>query len=244
METYNKTLGKVPVENIRILNIPLISAEIIAGFQSLEDLTGTVSDALDQIGINSVIGSFRLPSVNPGKRIIGPALTVRNVEHRRQSYSAVLNGQNGQGETEAHNLMVQGNVLVMEGVQGVSNMGGMSATLCRRAGCIGAVIEGTVRDPQQYREMNWPVWCSGFTPQSGKWRLQTIEINGTVSVGGIRIDAGDLICADDAGIAVIPNSMCQEVLHISINIDRGDKLRKRDIDNGVPLTDIVKKIYK
>ena len=69
-------------------------------------------------------------------------------------------------------------MLVIEGVMGCSNMGGQSATIAKRQGFVGAVVDGTVRDPEQYRGMGWPVWCRGFTPITGKWRMQTVEVNG------------------------------------------------------------------
>ncbi len=40
-----------------------------------------------------------------------------------------------------------GDVLVIEGVMGCSNMGGQSATIAKRQGFIGAIVDATVRDP-------------------------------------------------------------------------------------------------
>jgi len=129
-------------------------------------------------------------------------------------------------------------------VMGCSNMGGQSATIAKRQGFIGAIVDATVRDPEQYRGMDWPVWCKGFTPITGKWRTQTVEINGTVQICGIQVKPGDIACADEAGVAFIPHEKAAQVLEAALRIDAGDTRRKADIDAGVGIGDILKTKYK
>ncbi|RPJ48394.1 MAG: RraA family protein [Betaproteobacteria bacterium] len=238
------TLGKLPRDAIRMLELPRVAPGIIGGFRNLVDLTGTLSDACDELGIVAVIPGYVLPPVNLGKRIVGPALTVRNIARDVQIHKAAQDKVNTQGETEAHNLAEPGDVLVIEGVMGCSNMGGQSATIARRQGFIGAIVDATVRDPDQYRGMDWPVWCKGFTPITGKWRMQTVEVNGTVQICGIPVRPGDIVCADDAGVAVIPREKAAQVLEAARKIDAGDSKRKADIDAGVGIGDILKTKYK
>ena len=238
------TLGKLPREAIRMLEIPRVAPEILDGFRSLVDLTGTLSDACDELGLVAVIPAYMLPPVNTGKRIVGPAVTVRNIAHSAQIHKAANDKLSGQGETEAHNLAEPGDVLVIEGVTGCSNMGGQSATIAKRQGFIGAIVDATVRDPDQYRSMDWPVWCKGFTPITGKWRTQTVEVNGTVQICGIAVRPGDIACADEAGIAFIPHDRAAQVLDVARRIDAGDTKRKADIDAGIGIDDILNTKYK
>jgi len=81
-------IGKLPREAIRTLELPRLAPEIVEGFRALVDLTGTISDALDELGIVGVIPCYVLPPVNPGKRIAGPALTVRNIARETQIHKA------------------------------------------------------------------------------------------------------------------------------------------------------------
>ena len=227
-----------------MLELPRLPRDIVDGFQQLVDLTGTISDALDGLGIVGVIHCYVLPPVNLGKRIVGPALTVRNIARPTQIHKAAIEGTNTQGETEAHNLAEPGDVLVIEGVIGCSNMGGQSATIGTRQGEIGAIVDGTVRDPEQYRGMGWPVWCRGFTPITGKWRMQTVEVNGTVQIAGIAVRPGDLACADDAGVCFVPREQAAAVLEACRKIDAADTRRKADIDRGVSVAELVQRKYK
>jgi regulator of RNase E activity RraA len=237
-------LGKLPREAIRMLELPRLPKEILDAYNALVDLTGTVSDALDEMGIVGVVPAYVLPPVTNGTRIVGPALTVRNIQRTAQIHKAALEKTNTQGETEAHNLAEPGDVLVIEGVMGCSNMGGQSATIARRQGFIGAIVDATVRDPEAYRTMGWPVWCRGFTPITGKWRMQTVEVNGTVQIAGIQVSPGDLVCADEAGVAFVPRAQAAAVLEIARKIDDADTRRKSDIEGGTSVAALVQKKYK
>jgi regulator of RNase E activity RraA len=237
-------LGKLPREAIRMLELPRLPQEVLEAYRRLVDLTGTVSDAMDELGIVGVVPAYVLPPVSMGRRIVGPALTVRNIQRTEQIHKAAQEKTNTQGETEAHNLAEPGDVLVIEGIMGCSNMGGQSATIARRQGFIGAIVDATLRDPQQYREMGWPVWCRGFTPVTGKWRMQTVEVNGPVQICGVQVRPGDLVCADDAGVAFVPRERAGEVLEAARKIDAGDAKRKKDIDGGASVTELATKKYK
>ena len=239
-----KLIGRVPREAIRLLELPRLPANIVEGFKTLVDLTGTISDAFDELGIVGVVSAYVLPPVNPGKRIVGPALTVRYIAHATQIHKAANDKTSGQGESEAHNLAEPGDVLVIEGVMGCSNMGGQSATIGMRQGEIGAIVDGTLRDPEQYRAMGWPVWSRGFTPITGKWRMQTVEVNGTVQIAGIAVKPGDLVCADEAGVCFVPYVHAAAVLEAARNIDAGDTKRKADIDKGASVAELMQKKYK
>jgi len=238
------TLGRLPREAIRLMQLPRLPQDILEGYRRLVDLTGTVSDAMDELGIVGVVPAYVLPPVSAGKRIVGPALTVRNIQRTEQIHKAALDKTNTQGESEAHNLAEPGDVLVIEGIMGCSNMGGQSVTIARRQGFIGAIVDATLRDPQQYREMGWPVWCRGFTPVTGKWRMQTVEVNGAVQICGVQVRPGDLVCADEAGVAFVPRERAAEVLEAARKIDAGDNKRKKDIDSGASVAELATRKYK
>lgn len=239
-----QTLGRLPREAIRTLEIPRPSPELLDAFSGLVDLTGTLSDAMDDLGIVGVIPAYALPPVNNATRLVGPALTIRNIQRTAQIHKAAQEKTNTQGETEAHNLAERGDVLVIQGVIGCSNMGGQSATIARRQGFSGAIVDGTLRDPEQYRSMGWPVWCRGFTPITGKWRMQTVEVNGVVQICGIQVKPGDIVCADEAGVCFVPREHAPAILEVAQKIDGADTRRKKDIEDGVPLPELLRRKYK
>jgi 4-hydroxy-4-methyl-2-oxoglutarate aldolase len=239
-----KPVGKLKPEQIRMTDLPKLPTGAVEAFERLSDLTGTISDVCDFLGIACTINAMTLPPVNPGKRLVGPALTVRNVARSAQIHKAAIDGKNTMGETEAHNISEPGDVLVIEGLTGCSNLGGQSSTIGRRQGQIGAIVDGTLRDPGHYQKSGWPVWCRGFTPMTGKWRLETVEVNGAVQIAGIQVNPGDLVCADDAGICFIPHARISEVLELCVKFDKGDSDREADIAAGASVADLIKKKYR
>ncbi|MES2413801.1 MAG: RraA family protein [Pseudomonadota bacterium] len=242
--TTRPLTGRVPREAIRSLTLTRLAPTLLDRFAKLEDLTGTASDAMDNLGLFGAIPASVLGPTLPAKRLIGQAVTVRNVE---RTGSATLNAQNGKGkmgEHEAYNLADPGDVVVIEGLTGVSNMGGQSASVAHRAGCAGAVIDGSFRDPDASRSLGFPVWARGVTPITGKWRLETIEINGPVRIAGVAVNAGDLVLADEAGIVFVPFAHVAAVLEQAEKIDSGDTLQKADIKAGVDLATLAATKYK
>ena len=208
------------------IDIERVDAPTIAAASKLP--TPTLHEGAGKIGALP-------PAIKPvarGMRICGPALTI----HSPPGDNLWLH--------RALAIAKPGDVLVVEGVTGCSNMGGLSATTGRRQGEIGAIIDGSVRDPDAYARLGWPVWCRGYTPITGKWRLETIEINGTVQVGGVQCSPGDLVCADAAGIAIIPRARVEEVLTLSEKFDKGDAKRQADIESGVSMHEMTGKSYK
>lgn len=236
--------GRVPPEAIRRTALPRLSAEVLARYAAIEDLTGTASDAMDQLGLCGAIAASTLAPSLPRLRMVGQAVTVRNVERTESPTVAAASGKGKMGEHEAYNQAEPGDVVVIEGLTGVSNMGGQSATVAHRAGCAGAVIDGSFRDPDASRERDFPIWSRGITPITGKWRLETVEINGRVRIAGVSVDAGDLVLADEAGIVFVPFAHAEAVLAQAEKIDAGDNRQKADIAAGIDLATLAATKYK
>lgn len=244
MTAERKLTGRVPREAIARLDFPRLSSAVLRQFAALEDLTGTVSDSLDALGLRGAIPAAVLAPSLPDRRLVGQAVTVRNVEREQTPTQAAAEGIGRMGEHEAYNLASRGDVVVIEGLTGVSNMGGQSASLAHRAGVGGAIIDGSYRDPQAARTLPFPVWSRGATPITGKWRLQTVAINGRVRIANVSVDAGDLVVADDAGIVFVPYAQVDAVLAQALRIDAGDARQRGDIEAGMDLAEIARTRYK
>ena len=117
---------------------------------------------------------------------------MRNIRQRSDALDAATHA-NRMAEFEAHNLAEDGDVLVISGVSGMSNMGGISSMTGKRQGERGAIVMGGVRDVRHSRSIDYPVWASEITPVTGKWRLETVEINGEIQMGEVRVNPGDLV---------------------------------------------------
>ena len=233
-----KLTGKIARERIRLMATPRPPEGIIDGFRALGDATGIVSDVMDELGITGVIGASVLKPTIPGSSIVGPALTVRNIVQREHVYEAARRHVNKMAEFEAHNLALPGDIVVIDGVVGISNMGGISAQTAKRQGEVGAIVFGGVRDLAHSRRVGYPIWASEITPVTGKWRIETIEINSEIVVAGIRVAPGDIVFADDTGVCFIPRARAAEVLEMARQKSAAEEAKCAAIDKGVPVADL------
>src|ERR1700688_931420 len=122
-----QTLGKLPADAFGMLEVPMLAAGLLDGLRALPDLTGIASDAMDELGSVGAVPAAVLRPTDPKARIVGRALTVRNVPADAPAAEKGKAGGSGLGGIAAHNLAEPGDVLVLQGVDQVSNLGGISA---------------------------------------------------------------------------------------------------------------------
>jgi 4-hydroxy-4-methyl-2-oxoglutarate aldolase len=236
---HKRLTGRIAPERIRLLKTPPPPAGAIERFLAVGDPTGLVSDAMDELSVaTGAIGASVLKPTIPGTTIVGPALTVRNIPLRIDPLDGARNHVNRMAEFEAHNLASPGDVLVIQGVARMSNMGGISALTGKRQGEAGAIVMGGIRDIAHSRVVGYPVWSSEVTSVTGKWRLETVEINGTVEIGGVRVEPGDLVVADDSGVCFIPRDYILEVLELVEKKAKAEEVRCKAIVGGAAVPDI------
>jgi 4-hydroxy-4-methyl-2-oxoglutarate aldolase len=236
--------GRIAPERIRMMTTPRPPEGAVERFKAIGDPTGVISDAMDELGIPAgVIGASVLKPTIPGTTMVGPALTLHNILQRIDPLEGAANSVNRMAEFEAHNLAAPGDVLVIQGVSGISNMGGISAQTGKRQGEAGAVVMGAIRDIAHSREVGYPLWASEISPVTGKWRLQTVEINGSVQIGDVRVEPGDLVVADDTGVCFIPRERILEVLELAEQKAKAEEIRCDAIDGGIAVPDISRSTY-
>jgi regulator of RNase E activity RraA len=227
-------LGKLNPAAIGMTEFERLPLSVIWGYVALEDLTGTTSDAMDELELDRVVPASVLRPSDPKARIVGQALTVLNrkaAERRKTS---------GLADIEAHNLARPGDVLVVQGVAGISSMGGVSASIGKRQGEIAAVVDGAVRDIDHSRSIGYPIWSAGVSPITGKWRIETMAVNAAVRIAGIEVKPGDLVVADECGVCFVPFARAAEVLAIAQRLAASEKARLEQLEAGIPLGEYLK----
>jgi regulator of RNase E activity RraA len=224
-------VGIVDSRAISLWDIPRVDQEIIRGFEGLRDLAGLVARALDQLGFSGTVPSVSLPPLKPGSRVVGPAITVRSLPEREVPYRYWQRGEMTRlGEREAFFLAKKGDVVVIDGssVYPASNLGSMSVALAARLGVSGVVVDGTVTGVDGIRSAAIPVWARGGTTITGHHRVETVEINGPIGIGGVRVEPGDVIVADESGVTVVPRMAAADVLALCVHL-RGTGTKMRDL---------------
>jgi 4-hydroxy-4-methyl-2-oxoglutarate aldolase len=179
---------------------------LVPRFLALTDLSSTVSDALDQLGVGGVVAGTRLAPLTEDSRACGHAVTMRSVADPHAAGAV--------DDRAVYGAAPPGGVIVMDlnGAEGAAGLGGIGATIAAGAGVAGMVVDGPVRDASSLRDLGLPVWSHGRTPVSRRGRASTIEHGGVVSLAGVPVHAGDLVVADSTGVCVVPADRAAEVL--------------------------------
>ena len=236
-----KLTGRIAREKIRMMDVPRPPAGVVERFKQLGDCTGVISDTMDELGVPlGAIGASVLKPTIPGTIMVGPALTLRNILQRIDPLQGARDHVNKMAEFECHNLASPGDVLVIQGVRNISNMGGNSSQTGKRQGEAGAIVQGGIRDVPHQRAVGYPIWASDITPVTGKWRIEAAEINGPIMIGGVQVHPGDLVVADDTGVCFIPRDYILEVLEAAEKKAKSEAARVKAIEGGLPVPDVLR----
>ena len=108
-----------------------------------------------------------------------------------------------------------GDIVVVEaGSNDYAVAGGNVCAIAQKRGIAGFVIDGVIRDVAEVREARFPVFARGCIPKPGvKERLG--DLNVPVACGGVWVSPGDMVIADEEGIAVVPHTRLAEVWQIA-----------------------------
>ena len=109
-----------------------------------------------------------------------------------------------------------GTIIVVEsGTLNYAMSGGNVCAIAQKRGIAGFIVDGVVRDLAEVRESKFPVFARGIMPKPGvKQTLGTLEQ--PIVCGGVKVHPGDIIVADEEGIAVIPAAERESVYEIAL----------------------------
>lgn len=192
-----------------------------------------LSDILDQIGVEAVVNGLR--PLAPDARILGRAKTLK--------LRPLEPGEDFHGIYDAlqsYERIVANDVIVVEnGTPEYAYFGDLNARLAIRAGAVGAIIDGATRDSINVRAIGFPVFARGTNCVDVRKRATVEDMDCPVTIGGRRVEAGDLIFADADGVIVIPKRVERQVIDLAMETISKESRISRDIALNVPATRIL-----
>ncbi len=106
-------------------------------------------------------------------------------------------------------------IVVESGTLNYAMSGGNVCAIAQKRGIAGFIIDGVIRDVAEVRKSQFPVFARGIMPKPGiKETLGTL--NQPINCGGVEIHSGDIVVADEEGIAVIPANEQEAVYEIAL----------------------------
>lgn len=149
-------------------------------------------------------------------KFAGPAVTVLMKKQEHQEGAAA-----SQGMLDAIDSAPAGSVYVMVLEDGAdfAGIGGLMATAMKSRGLAGAVIDGGVRDTPQIAKLQFPVFSRGVVPSTTINHYRFAGVNVPVTCAGAKVNAGDIITADEDGVVAVPKARAPDVLKKAQELD-------------------------
>ena len=132
------------------------------------------------------------------------------------------------------------------GGEGVCFFGELIAIGMKERGCVGALVDGGVRDVSWLKDLDFPVFARYRTPvQSiGRWKVTgsgtPVSMPGATTVR-VSVAPGDFILADDDGAIAIPAAVVVQTLERAEAIGAEEKRIRADVAAGLSLADALTK---
>jgi regulator of RNase E activity RraA len=98
------------------------------------------------------------------------------------------------------------------GHEGSAHWGEIMTTAVMERGCVGAVIDGGLRDTGFVLDLGFPVFCRFRSAASSIGRWDILEWNCEITIGDVNIEPGDWIFGDADGVVAVPAGIVDSVI--------------------------------
>lgn len=203
--------------------------------------TSNVADVLDTLDYRDQgLSPDFVPYPQTAGRIAGWAYTIRG-----QMTPGELGGD--AEKMRACQGISNGEIGVWSGNgEGICYFGELIAIGMKERGCVGALVDGGVRDLRWIGEHGFPVYARYRTPvQSiGRWKVTACQVpvymrGATTSL--VRVRPGDFILGDEDGVIVIPHEVVERVLVEAEKLTKTEEDIRAELKRGMTLAEALEK---
>ncbi|MFJ7738731.1 4-carboxy-4-hydroxy-2-oxoadipate aldolase/oxaloacetate decarboxylase [Lysinibacillus sp. NPDC097287] len=203
------------MEKYVIKNFARPSEALINDYRQLD-----VSTIYEAQGRQNIMDAGLKP-ILPNSMIVGPAVTVTCQAGDNLMIHAAIE------------VCKPGDIVVIttQGTCIAGMIGELIVSALIKKGVQGVIIDSGIRDVRQIRDLGFPIWTREVLSQ-GTNKVKGGWVNAPTTCGGISVDAGDLIVADDDGVVVVKREDLQSTLAYSKARLQKEEGTKAKIESG------------
>ena len=197
-----------------------------------------VSDAFDRLGLSGVVSG--VPQQSGNRRIAGVAVTLKLGIGAPATHPPRHLG------TAAIEAAGPDNVIVIEQHTGIvaGCWGGLLTLGAQVRGVAGVIADGPVRDIDEARTLDFPIFTRALTAVTARGRLVERATNVPVSAWGIEVQPGDYVIADGSAVVFIPAGEVARVLEVAEDIAAREARMAKAIHAGEPISQVMGAQYE
>jgi 4-hydroxy-4-methyl-2-oxoglutarate aldolase len=197
-----------------------------------------VSDALDRLGLPGAVTGFHRLSTE--RRISGRVVTVKLERDEGRPAAARHLG------ATAVEAARPGDVIVVEQRTGIdaAGWGGNLSLGAKLRGVSGVIVEGPVRDVDEGRLHDFPVFARDHTSRTARGRLVEVGTNVPIAVGGVAVSPGDYVVGDASAVVFVSAGDIGRVLDAAEAIAAREKAMVKSLRAGTPIGQVMDRRYE
>jgi regulator of RNase E activity RraA len=197
-----------------------------------------ISDAFDRLGLSGVVSG--VPQQSGTGRITGVAVTMKLDAGGSGTPSARHLG------TTAIEAAGPDNIIVIEQHTGIvaGCWGGLLTLGAKARGVAGVIADGPVRDIDEARALEFPIFTRDLTAVTARGRLVERATNVPVSAWGITVHPGDYVMADGSAVVVIRAADIARVLEVAEVIAAREAAMAKAIQAGQAISQVMGAQYE
>ena len=197
-----------------------------------------VSDALDKLGLAGA--ATGIAQLSTSRRIAGRILTVK------LGVGEPPPGKPRHVSTTAIEAAQPGDVIVVEQHSGVNaaSWGGILTLGAKLRGVAGTIADGPVRDIDESRQLDFPVFGTSVTTFTARGRIVELATGEPITIRGIRVKPGDYVIADGSGVVFIAAENIERVLATAEEIFAREAAMAQALREGKPITEVMGANYE
>ena len=199
--------------------------------------TAVVADVLDSLGLRQQVAGVELRRVSGRELLIGRAKTMRWEDLEADDPRPYELELRAVDECQTNDVLVA----AAGGSRRSGIWGELLSTAASNRGCVGAIVDGMVRDASMMHAIGFTVFARGTCPRDSLHRQRVTHIDVTVEVGGVQISPGDLLLADADGVVVVPAAVEREVLAKARDKTTAENRVREKIRSGVKAAEVFRK---